>query len=159
MRKLISTALALLLAAAFYLLLIDNTDHPELFVLCGVAVLAAAAYFVSRREDLGEASIDPRWLTRAWRPVSRVPAHIFMVVREALAQIVAPKARRGTFRAVAFKSGDGDREAGRRTLAEAFGSLAPNSIVVGVDRERDLLLVHQLRRTGGREELDVMDLG
>ena len=55
--------------------------------------------------------------------------------------------------------GDGSRDVGRRALAEGLGSLAPNTIVIGVDDERDLLLVHQLHRSGGREELDVLELG
>jgi hypothetical protein len=160
MRRLLSTALALLLATAFYLQLIDTTDHPELYVLCGVAGLAAAAYHVSRHEHLGEASINSDWLSRGWRPVARVPAHILIVGREVFAQLIRPRTRRGEFRAVSFRpDDDGNRDAGRRMLAEAFGSLAPNTIVVGVDRERNLLLVHQLRRTGSREELDVLDLG
>jgi hypothetical protein len=40
-----------------------------------------------------------------------------------------------------------------------LGSLAPNTIVIGIDDERDLMLVHQLRRDGGRDELDVLELG
>ncbi|MCW3018653.1 MAG: hypothetical protein JWN10_961, partial [Solirubrobacterales bacterium] len=52
---------------------------------------------------------------------------------------------------------DSARDAGRRALAESFGSLAPNTIVIGVDPERDLLLVHQLRGGGGR--VDVLELG
>jgi Na+/H+ ion antiporter subunit len=159
MRRLLSTIVALFLAAAFYLLLIDTTDRPELFVLCGVALLCAAAFFVSRREQLGQASIDPSWLARAWRPVSRVPVQILIVSWQALAQLIRPKRRRGEFRAIVFETDGGDRGAGRRMLAEAFGSLAPNTIVVGIDRERNLLLTHQLRRTGSREELDVLDLG
>jgi hypothetical protein len=159
MRQLFSTALALLVAAAFYLLLIDTTDLPELYVLWGVAILSGAAFYVSRREHLGEASIAPAWLLRTWRPIARVPSQIVVVCMEAFAQLVRPRARRGEFRAVPFKGGGTDGDAGRRALAEAFGSLAPNTIIIGVDSERNLLLVHQLRRTGGREELDVLGLG
>jgi hypothetical protein len=48
---------------------------------------------------------------------------------------------------------------GRRALAETVGSVAPNTIVIGIDDERGLLLVHQLRRHGGPEDLDVTRLG
>jgi hypothetical protein len=40
-----------------------------------------------------------------------------------------------------------------------LGSLAPNTVVIGVDPDRDLLLVRQLHRQGGREQLDVLGLG
>jgi hypothetical protein len=48
---------------------------------------------------------------------------------------------------------------GRRALAESFGSFAPNTIIIGVDAERELLLGHQLRRRGGDDAIDVLRLG
>jgi hypothetical protein len=48
---------------------------------------------------------------------------------------------------------------GRSALAESLGSFAPNTIVIGVDPERELILGHQLRRTGGDEAIDVLGLG
>lgn len=48
---------------------------------------------------------------------------------------------------------------GKRALAESLGSFAPNTIVIGVDAERELLLGHQLRRSGGDDSIDVMKLG
>jgi hypothetical protein len=77
-----------------------------------------------------------------------------------MAQVVAPREAHGSLRAVPFRAGgDDSSDAGRRALAEGLGSLAPNTIVIGVDGERDLLLVHQLHRRGGREQLDVLELG
>jgi hypothetical protein len=48
---------------------------------------------------------------------------------------------------------------GQRALAEGFGSLAPNTFVIGIDRERELILAHQLRRKPPRETIDVLELG
>ena len=42
---------------------------------------------------------------------------------------------------------DEPEEAAYRSLTEALGSLAPNTIVVDVDRERGMLVAHQLRPT------------
>jgi hypothetical protein len=66
---------------------------------------------------------------------------------------------RGQFRAIPFKTGAGEDDRGRVALTELVGSLAPNTIVIGADAETELLLVHQLRRNGGREEIDVLGLG
>jgi hypothetical protein len=44
-------------------------------------------------------------------------------------------------------------------LTEIVGSLAPNTIVIGVDADSGLLLVHQLRRNGDRDDIDVLELG
>ena len=56
------------------------------------------------------------------------------------------KRTRGQFRAVPFKAGTSESDRGRYALTEIVGSLAPNTIVIGVDVDSDLLLVHQLRR-------------
>jgi hypothetical protein len=100
------------------------------------------------------------WLVGAWRVFARVPVHIAFVCFEAVRQMFTFSARRGSFRAVSFAACSEDNaDTGRRALAEALGSLAPNTIVVGVDLERKLLLVHQLHRQGGRDELDPLRLG
>jgi hypothetical protein len=92
--------------------------------------------------------------------VLSIPRQIVWVSWQAMAQAVAPREARGSLRAVPFRAGgDDSSDAGRRALAEGLGSLAPNTIVIGVDGERDLLLVHQLHRRGGREQLDVLELG
>src|SRR6185312_389145 len=67
---------------------------------------------------------------------------------------------RGRVRAIPFRhGGDSPDGVGRRALAEGLGSFAPNTIVIGVDDERNLLLVHQLVVTGeAGEALDPMEL-
>ncbi len=161
MRRLAVAAVGFALGAAFYLLLVDTTSEVELFVMVGVGMLAAGAFVVSREQAFTEALISPRWLAGSWRIVASVATHVVFLCREALLQLVQGKASRGVFRAVPFDAGSEEdpRDAGRRAVAEALGSLAPNTIVVGVDPGRDLLLVHQLHRQGGREQLDVLGLG
>jgi multisubunit Na+/H+ antiporter MnhE subunit len=159
MRRVIPTLLGLTVTAGFYLLLIDTTDSPELYAGAGVVLLAMIAFELSRKQGLTEASTPLRWVLRGWRAVARVPVHIALVCREAVAQLIAREPVRGELRAVRFKGGHGSRDVGRQALAEMIGSLAPNTIVLGVDADRELLLVHQLRRQGGRDELDVLRLG
>jgi hypothetical protein len=148
------------LAGSFYLLLIDTTDLPELYAGVGACALAAAAFEVSREQGFAEVSISPLWLTGAWRLVLRVPADIARVSVMAVRQAVAPRPVRGTLRAVPFGAcGDDSSDVGRRALAEALGSLAPNTIVIGVDLERHLILAHQLAPGGGTDAVDVLELG
>ena len=152
--------LGLLIGGAFYLLLIDTTSLPELYVLAGVALACGLAFGISREQAFEEALIRPEWLLSAWRVALRVPPDIALVCREALAQAVRPRATRGTFRAVGFSAVQRTPEAtARRALAEGLGSLAPNTVVLGVDTERRLLLVHQLHHQGEARGLDVMRLG
>jgi hypothetical protein len=60
---------------------------------------------------------------------------------------------------VPFRGGEDAHALGRSALTESLGSFTPNTIVIGIDAERDLLLVHQLRHHGERDELDVLRLG
>jgi hypothetical protein len=159
MRRILIAVGATVFAGLFYLVLIDTRELPELYVLVPVALIAGLAFAVSRDRDSAEPALSPAWLLRAWRPLVRVPLDIVLVARQALAQLVSPRARRGELRAVPFKSGDGARALGRSALTESLGSFTPNTIVIGVDPDRELLLVHQLRRHGQRDELDVLRLG
>ena len=153
--------IGLLLGGGFYLLLIDTTQLPELYAGAGATLLAAIAFEVSRQQGLAEAALPIRGVARAWRLITRLPIEIWVVSVTAIVQLVRPRARaRGRFRAVSFDAGgDGPGDTGRRALAEALGSLTPNTIVVGVDPDKKLILVHQLRVTRDRDQLDPLKLG
>jgi hypothetical protein len=159
MRRLARTLAGFALAGAFYLLLIDTASLPEIYVLIAVALVAAAALEASREQGFPEARFPPRSLARAWRPVVRVPLDAGLLCAEAFAQLVAHKRNRGQFRAIPFRAGSSEHDRGRYALTEIVGSLAPNTIVIGVDADSDLLLVHQLRRIGDRDDIDVLELG
>jgi hypothetical protein len=153
-------ALGILIGGGFYLLLIDTTSLPELYVLGGVALTCGVGLSLAREEGFVEARFLPWWLARSWRLVYRIPADVVIVCVEALRQAVHPRAARGVFRASAFGAVAEEPEpTGRRAVAETVGSVAPNTIVIGIDPDRGLLLVHQLRRQGGPESLDVTRLG
>jgi hypothetical protein len=148
-----------LLAGGLYLLLIDTTDTPELLVGAGITILAATAFSLARERYLAAETVRLAWLARIFRPVAQVPSDIVVVVGAALEQLRHPRDIQGVFRAVAFPCGDDDgRDIGRRALAESLGSFAPNTIIIGVDSERELLLGHQLRRRGGTEAIDILGL-
>lgn len=149
-----------LIGGAFYLLLVDTKSSPELYVLAATGIACGVAFELARGQGFVEASIRLRWLAQAWRPVLKVFPNIAVVCWEALVQLVRPRPVRGCFRAVRFRAtNDSEHDVGRRALTEWFGSLAPNTIVVGVDPDRGLLLVHQLRREGDPDQIDPMGLG
>ena len=160
-RRLAAWSAGWLFAAALYLLLIDTTDTPELIVGAGAAVLAATGFELAREQQtVGGVRARLRWLGRLHRPLIKVPSDIAVLTALAFGQLVRPRNTIGAFRAVPFRCGDDDAlETGRRALAESLGSFAPNTIIVGVDAERELLLGHQLRRGGGDDAIDVLGLG
>lgn len=150
-----------MLAGALYLLLIDITSLPEVIVGVAAATIAATGFELAREQQTaGGLSTRVRWLATLHRPLLKVPSDIAVVSMLAFRQLIRPKPVNGTFRAVPYRCGsEHDIETGRRALSESFGSFAPNTIIVGVDVERELILGHQLRPTGGREALDVLGLG
>ncbi len=161
-RRVASWSVGWLLAGALYLLLIDTTDLPELIVLVGAAAIAATGFELAREQQtVGGLRARLRWLGRIHRPLLKAPSDIAFVSLLAFRQLVRPQQVNGAFRSVPFRSGDGDDalETGRRALAESLGSFAPNTIIVGVDAERELLLGHQLRQGGGDDAIDVIGLG
>ena len=110
---------------------------------------------IAREQNFTEARIRAGIVGRAWRVLLQIPRDIAVLCQEAVGQLLCPRRRRGAFRAVPFAAvRDAPEEAGRRALTEWLGSLAPNTIVVGVDNQRRLLLVHQLRRQGAPDEVD-----
>jgi hypothetical protein len=149
------------LAGGLYLLLIDTTSLPELIVAAAAAVIAATGFELAREEQTaGGLTARVRWLSTVHRPLLKVPSDIAAVSVIALRQLVKPRPVNGVFRAVPFRCGpEHDTETGRRALAESLGSFAPNTIIVGVDAERELIVGHQLRQTGGAEAIDVLGLG
>jgi hypothetical protein len=147
-------------AAALYLLLIDITDLPELLVGAGAAVLAATGLELAREQGIVGERLRLGWLRRAYRPLLRVPRDVVTVSVVALRALIKRDATVGKFRAIHFESSvDAPQELGRRALAEAAGSVAPNTFVVGVDPERKMLLAHQLKPTGDRRVMDPLELG
>ena len=159
-RRAVAWSIGWAFSAALHLLLIDITDLPELIVGAGAAVLAATGAELAREQGLVGESIRLRWLLRLHRPLFKVPVDIALVAVATLRAIVRRAPQEGRFRAVRFAvKEEGPRETGRHAMAEAFGSFAPNTIIVGVDPERELILAHQLRPTGGREAIDLLELG
>lgn len=148
-------------AGALYLLLIDTTSLAELIVLAGAAAIAATGFELAREQQtVGGLSVRLRWFTSLYRPLIKAPSDIVVVSGLALRQLFKPRQVNGTFRAVRFRCGpDHDIEIGRRALAEWFGSFAPNTIIVGVDVERELILGRQLHSSGGAEAIDLLGLG
>lgn len=160
LRALPILVIGLVIGGGFYFQLIDTTSLPELYVLAGVAVGCGVAVALAREQGFVEARILPWWLLSSWRLIWKIPSDIAIVCFEALAQLVRPRPSRGVFRATAFRAtAQTPADTGRRALAETVGSFAPNTIIVGVDAERGLILTHQLRRQGAPEDLDVTGLG
>ena len=138
-----------------WMLLVDTDTLPELLAGAGAAALAAAGSELVRAQKIAQVRVRFRWLARAWRPFARIPLDVGVVIWA----LLRPRTVRGEFRALRFRApGEDPDDSGRRAFAAVFGSLAPNTYVIGTDPSRRVLIVHQLVRRGGTETLDPLDL-
>jgi len=145
---------------AIWMLLVDRYPLDEMVTGVVCATIAAVGSELVRAQRLAEIKPRARWLLRSLKPVARAPRDVGIVLGAILRQVVERRPQRGRLRALPFRhGGDGGQDHARRALAEAMGSFAPNAIVVGIDPDRDVILVHQLSPRGdAASELDPIDL-
>jgi multisubunit Na+/H+ antiporter MnhE subunit len=144
---------------ALWVVLANQTTTPELVAGAVAAVVGATAAMVVRgqRPVLGR----PRaaWVLALWRPVAAIPRDLALLAG-ALAAAGRGRPPAGELAAVPFSVADDPRGAARRVLAVAAGSLSPNTIVLGLDADRDELVVHRLVARGDlRRAADPLELG
>lgn len=156
-RKAVAWTLTAAALFAFWLFLVDTHEEAQLLVGVGVAMLAASISELVRRQRIAQVRVQPRWLARLWRPMASVPRDLLR-----LAVAIAPGRHPvGRLRALPFDPRTTDpTDNGRQALAEIAGSFSPNTIVIGVDVERGLLLAHQLvpEQEEPERSLDPLDL-
>lgn len=157
-RRLAGVLLRSLILFALWMLLVDDPDEPD--VLTGIATALAVAVFVEFITAARDQSlrVTPGMLRHLHRPV------VLLVTdtgRATLALIGALGGRppRSTIRVSPYRAtSETDPEAGGRRLLTQWGaSLGANRYVVGIDTERDELVVHELVPAAG--PLDPMELG
>lgn len=123
----------------------DSLQFDELLAGAGAAALAALAAEIASHQAATRLAVRPRWLVRAFRLPGEV-AHDTLTVFAALARTLATgKPPQGAFRELPVRYGD-QTPLGvtRRVLLTGAHSLAPNKFVLGLDEERDTMVVHQL---------------
>jgi multisubunit Na+/H+ antiporter MnhE subunit len=139
------------LLMSFWMILVDTATWTEL--LAGTAVATAAAAFAETVSHRATADFRPRWrwLARAARLPGQVAADtgiVFAALWRRLARGQEPASR---FLVLPVRYGD-STPAGitRRVLLTGAHSVAPNSFALGLDEDRDVLVVHELvsRRPG-----------
>lgn len=131
---------------ALYLLLADNAVLPELLTGVVAAAIGATGTVLVRSQRTRLLKPRVRMLKGAGRPVLGIFGDLVPLTRVLVTHGVLRRPPAGRIEERPFTAlSDSGEDAAERALAEALGSLAPNSIVVGLDRERGVLLTHRLR--------------
>lgn len=144
---------------ALWMVLADSVRVVEIVAGAGVAALGATGFELVRRQRVAEQYIPPLLLARTWRVLLRVVPDVWRLTRAAFMQLVERDPVRGRVVEMQFGHAGADPEArGVRAIEGGLGSVAPNTIVIGVDHETGVLLVHQLEPTGDPSDLDPLQL-
>lgn len=143
---------------AMWLLLVDETDLPNLVTGAVVAVLAAL--LAALLQTLRPVRLTPRpaMLRHAHRPFALLLTDTVRVLRVLALAIVRQEPDEGRIRAARYGAcGDDGEDAARRVLTEWAASVGSNRYVIGIDADAGLLIVHELTPAPG--PLDPLELG
>jgi multisubunit Na+/H+ antiporter MnhE subunit len=133
------------LLAALWLALVDTVVVPELVAGAVAAAIAATGAVIVRGQR--RLLLRPRvaWIRSAGGPLRGTVTDLGPLARTLWQRGVRRRGGHGALVEVPYTAvGDDPDAAAHRVFTEALGSLAPNTLIVDVDRERRILLVHQL---------------
>ena len=138
----------------------DTVAVPELIDGAVAAALGATAAEIVHAQRVVRARPRARWLLGTWRLPLAAARDVCVLLATLVPAVARPGSVRGELRAVDFRAGaEGDpRDTARRALAKGAASFAPNTYVVGIDRARDSMLIHQLRPSRRPRDPDPLGL-
>jgi multisubunit Na+/H+ antiporter MnhE subunit len=133
------------LTGLYLLLVVDSIDVSELITGIFAAAVGATAATAVRSQRLVSFRPRLRWALGLWRLPLQAALDTGVLVAILWRRLVMRRSVGGSFRAVPFRAAGEDAEAAaRRAIVKGVGSFAPNTYVLDIDREHELILVHQL---------------
>lgn len=125
-----------------WMLFVSQLQPAEFVAGVAAALLGAIGDGVVKSKRLAKFGPRPAWLwLLSWEPWYVLTGTI--VILRALARRLSGKRTEAEFRALRFRAGGDDAEsAAQRALAITAISISPDTIVVGVDRKREFMLLH-----------------
>jgi multisubunit Na+/H+ antiporter MnhE subunit len=140
-----------------YMLLVGVWVAQELVAAVIFAALSATVAEIVRVQDARRFRPRLRWFLRAYRLPPLILSDCVVVFGALWRHLVKHEAIDGAFRAFQVPlAGKGGRASARRALLNAAISITPNTYVVGIDENNEIVLVHQLvpcERSRAREEI------
>jgi hypothetical protein len=129
----------------WWVLLVGTNAGLELVAGVCAALLGAGLAAAVRRRGLLRFGFEPRWLLRTLRVPWHVVRDLAVVVWALALHLSRIRPVRSAYRAIPFPTGGSDPlSAGLRALVTAAQAISPNTVPVDIDRERGVLLRHEL---------------
>lgn len=133
------------LMMSFWVMLDDSISTDELLAGAGAAALAALLAEVVTHQAAMRFRMRIEWLVPALRLPGEVVRDTVTVYRALWRRLVHGEQPPSAFLELPARYGD-DSAAGitRRVLLVGGTSLAPNTFALGIDKDRDVMVVHRL---------------
>ena len=140
----------LLWATSFVLMLlyVGKVATDELIVAALGSLVTATASRIVLATHVAPLAAQWRAVAQIWRLPKYIVTGTWEVLAVLARQIFLGKPAESLFHAVPFDVGaDDDQSAMRRALAVGYTTATPNFVIVGIDREKGLLVYHQIRHS------------
>ena len=135
-------------AASFclWLLFVDTTRVHELWVAAAASFVAASGAEIVRAQPFADFRPRLAWLLQAWREPLYILQGCALIFWVLIKHFLRPEA--SVLREVVFEPGGSDAaSAARRALAITYTTVPPNFLVLGIDFDQRVMLVHQVSET------------
>lgn len=150
-----------LICAGLWMWLEDTLVLANLVDGAVAAAVGATGTTLVYAERLVAFDARARWALGLWRPVVQFGFDMRLLSAVLVRALRGGRRAPGALAAVRFEPTGGPGEVSARcALAAAVGSFAPNTIVLDVEADKEVMLVHQLvPRPGVRTSVDPLGLG
>jgi multisubunit Na+/H+ antiporter MnhE subunit len=137
---------------SFWVMLDDSVATDELLAGAGAAAVAAVVAETVSYQAASRFRMRIRWLVPALRLPGEVARDTVIVYRALWRRLVHGEQPPSAFTERPARFGaDTPEGVTRRTLLVGGASVAPNTFVLGIDPERDVMVLHQLVAEGEEE--------
>ena len=144
-RRVVSWLVWWVLLMSFWVMIDDSVNTDELLAGAGAAVLAALFAELVTYRTATRFRMRIRWLAPALSLPGQVVRDMVTVYAALWRRLVRGEQPPSAFLEVPACFGDDTPEGvTRRTLLVGGTSVAPNTFVLGIDRERDVMVIHRL---------------
>jgi multisubunit Na+/H+ antiporter MnhE subunit len=144
LRAVTVSAVEFIFLLGLWMLFVSRLRGLEVLVGVCAAFLGAVADAIVRAKSFIRFQPRAKWLSLfLWEPWYVLAGSVAILC--ALAKRLAGKKSDAEFRIVPFRAGGNDPEsATRRALAVTLTSISPDLIVVGIEKDKNFMLVHEI---------------
>ncbi len=129
-------------------LFVDKLAWNEFWVGAAAAVCAATATEAVRLLNFARFWPSFRWVAEGWRAPLYAVIGTYEIFLALAKQVFLRKPAGSLVLAARYDAGGDDaRSAARRALTIAFTTALPNFVIIGIDRERSLMVFFQISRS------------